>query len=495
MISARDWSWTWAGRSTPAVAHLDLEIATGERVLLLGGSGVGKSTVLAGLTGVLGGSDEGTETGNLLVGGSHPTRMRGRVGLVMQDPDSQVVLARVGDDIAFGAENMGMDPARIWPRVHECLGAVGLDVEVDRPTSRLSGGQKQRMAIAAALVMQDAGGPQVLCLDEPTANLDPAGITEVRDAIVSMLSTRPDTTLIVVEHRVEVWADLMDRVIVLGPGGVIADGPVTDVLTQMRDELLDAGVWVPGAEPPAKHRMHPTSGEPVLWAEHLDTGYQAGDPVSHDLDIAIPRAVSTVITGPNAVGKSTLALTLAGLLKPLAGSVIVADDLRPDGNYRGWLPRRMRRGFTAANPHTWASRDLLTRIGTVFQHPGHQFVERRVRDELAVGLVALGWCRAQIDTRVGELLETLHLSALAEANPFTLSGGEQRRLSVGTVLATSPSVIFLDEPTFGQDRNTWADLVALISEILDEGRTIVSVTHDAAFCEVLGDNTLCLEPR
>lgn len=495
MITARDWSWTYAGRSAPAVAHLDLEIAAGERVLLLGGSGAGKSTVLAALAGVLGGADEGTESGTLLVDGRHPTRARGQVGLVLQDPDAQVVLSHVGDDVAFGAENMAMAPHRIWSRVRECLDAVGLDVALDHPTSQLSGGQKQRMAIAAALVMQDGDGPQVLCLDEPTANLDPVGIAEVRDAVISMVSARPDTTLVVVEHRVEVWADLMDRIVVLGPDGVLADGPVAEVLTGMRDELLASGVWVPGAPIPAAPHSPGRADGMVLWSQDLDTGYQPGHPVGRHLEVGIPRGLSTVITGPNGAGKSTLALTLAGLLPPLAGSVVAAEELRPDSGERGWLPRRLRRGFVATDPHTWASRELLTRIGTVFQHPGHQFVERRVRDELAVGLIALGWHREQITARVDELLEMLHLTRLAEANPFTLSGGEQRRLSVGTVLATSPAVIFLDEPTFGQDRNTWADLVGLVAEILAEGRTIVSVTHDAAFCRVLGDNTIRLEAR
>ncbi|GAA2182982.1 ATP-binding cassette domain-containing protein [Brooklawnia cerclae] len=487
MITADDWGWRYAGRSSWAVRGASLHIADGERVLLLGASGSGKSTLLAALAGVLGGADEGTETGRLLIDGKHPSRLRGRVGLVMQDPESQVVLARVGDDVAFGCENLGMSPEQIWPRVHQALDAVNLPLSLEHPTGALSGGQKQRLAIAAALAMQPApgdpgGSTPILCLDEPTANLDPQGIREVRDAIGRVVADRR-TTLVVVEHRIDLWADLVDRIIVLGPGEVIADGPAAQVLRDQTETLLAAGVWVPGVPTGLDPRTTPASPGPVLVTEHLRTGYEASHPVSDDLRVAVPEGLSTVITGPNGAGKSTLALTLAGLLRPLGGKVIAGPSLRPTHRGRHLVP---------ADPHTWTSRDLLTRLGTVFQQPEHQFVERSVRAELAVGLRALGWDTGRAQARVDELLSVLHLEAHADANPFTLSGGEQRRLSVGTVLATSPQVIVLDEPTFGQDRNTWSDLVGLVRGILDEGRTIVSVTHDRDYLDVLGEHEISL---
>ncbi|MBI4901312.1 MAG: ABC transporter ATP-binding protein, partial [Actinobacteria bacterium] len=144
------------------------------------------------------------------------------------------------------------------------------------------------------------------------------------------------------------------------------------------------------------------------------------------------------------------------------------------------------------NPAGWRSKELLTRLGTVFQDPEHQFVAATVADELAIGLRALGHSRSDIDARVSDLLEQLHLGRLARANPFTLSGGEKRRLSVGTVLATSPAVVFLDEPTFGQDRNTWVDLVRLVTAQLDAGTSVVSVTHDADYLELLGEHHIHL---
>jgi len=485
-LVAEGWGWRHAGRSAWAVRDLSLTIGSGERVLLLGSSGSGKSTLLHAFAGVLGGSEEGDESGRLLVGGKHPTRRHGHVGLVMQDPESQVVLARVGDDVAFGCENLGVPPDEIWGRVHASLADVGLDVPLDHSTSALSGGEKQRLAIAGALAMR----AEVLLLDEPTANLDPVGVREVRETIARVVDDRR-TTLVVVEHRVDVWADLVDRVLVLAPdGGLLADGTPAEVFGAHRDELLRAGVWVPGVPLPDAIAGS-ASTSPMLSTRGLSIGYSPRHPVREGLEVVIPEATSTVITGPNGAGKTTLALTLAGLLPPLAGEVDAAELLRPPADVRVGMLRRRRR-VQPAHPHTWASRDLLARIGTVFQEPEHQFVAATVADEIAVGLRALGWEPGRIATRVDALLETLHLTSLSTTNPFTLSGGEKRRLSVGTVLATAPRVIVLDEPTFGQDRNTWIDLVGLVRQMLGEGRSVVSVTHDRAYIETLAQHHIPL---
>lgn len=494
-VTAQDWGWRHAGRRRWAVRDVSFAIEQGERVLLLGASGAGKSTLLAALAGVLGSSDEGEESGRLLIGGKHPSRVSGHVGLVQQDPESQVILAKVGDDVAFGLENLGVPRDRIWPGVRRALDEVGLDLALDHPTNQLSGGQKQRLAIAGALAMQlldeepgTTPRPSLLLLDEPTANLDPAGVLDVRDTVARVVADRRQT-LVVVEHRVEVWAGLVDRVIVLAAGGgLLADGAPEVVFTRHRDELTAAGTWVPGVPPSVAPRVRAEPGPaPILLRAHdLTIGYSSTKPVRSGLRTTIEAEVSTVITGANGAGKSTLALTLAGLLPALSGHVEAAQSLRPPGQpSRTGLFRK--RAFDPAQPITWTSRQLLTRIGTVFQEPEHQFVETTVRRELGVGLQALGWAPEQTAGRVDELLATLHLETLADANPFTLSGGEKRRLSVGTVLATSPQLIFLDEPTFGQDRATWTDLVGLVRSILDEGRTIVSVTHDENYLAVLGE--------
>lgn len=460
------------------MSEVDLSIQPGERVLLLGASGAGKSTLLSALAGVLGGEEEGDEYGELLVDGRHPALTHGVSGLVLQDPDSQTVLARVGDDVAFACENLGVPRDEIWPRVREALDDVGLDVDLDRPTSQMSGGQKQRLALAGVLAMR----PRLLLLDEPTANLDPEGVREVSEAVARSVA-RSGATLVVIEHRVAIWQDLVDRVIVLGAGGgVVADGAPADVFDDASVELDAAGVWVPGRAPahPAPALAAPGGG--ALRAEALAVGrvpFAARRPVvvADDIDVDVRFGEVVAVTGPNGAGKSTFALTLAGLLPPAAGRVRASDDLR------GGLP---------PEPIGWKSRSLLTRIGTVFQEPEHQFITARVFDELAVGPRALGMSGVDVERVVDGLLHRLRLDGLRDANPFTLSGGEKRRLSVATVLASEPRVIIMDEPTFGQDARTWEVLVGLLAGQRDAGSAVVLVTHDTELRTALGTRDVAL---
>ncbi|WP_150308566.1 ABC transporter ATP-binding protein [Planctomonas psychrotolerans] len=467
-VRARGWGWRHASRRAWSVSDLDLAIQPGERVLLLGASGAGKSTVLSALAGVLGDADEGETRGELTVDGSTPDAARGRVGLLLQDPDSQVILARVGDDVAFGCENLRVPRDEIWRRVTASLDAVGLDVPLDASTSDLSGGQKQRLALAGVLAMR----PGLLLLDEPTANLDPDGVREVRDAVARVLA-HSEATLIVVEHRVDVWRDLVDRVVVLAPrGGVLADGTPNDVLGRQGAALADSGVWVTEHAPVAPRRERGAERGGLLRAADLAVGRAAGRAIASGIALDVAAGTATAITGPNGAGKSTLGLTLAGLLPPVSGS-LTATPLLADG--------------VRTSPIRWRSRDLLTRIGTVFQDPEHQFLASTVRSELEVGPRALGLSSAEMTARVDELLARLRLDALADANPFTLSGGEKRRLSVATVLATRPRVLVLDEPTFGQDARTWRELVQLLSALVTDGSAVVSITHDEHFVRALAD--------
>ncbi|WP_029261220.1 MULTISPECIES: ABC transporter ATP-binding protein [unclassified Microbacterium] len=457
-VEARGWGWRHASRLAWALSDVSFRIDPGERVLVLGASGAGKSTLLHGLAGVLGGEEEGESAGELLVDGAPAVATRGRAGLVLQDPDSQVILARAGDDVAFGCENLGVPRAQIWPRVEAALDAVGLDVPLDHPTKALSGGQKQRLALAGMLAMR----PGLVLLDEPTANLDPAGVVEVRDAVERMLQSQP-ATLIVVEHRLEVWLPLITRVIVIGAGGVVADGAPAEVLGDQGARLAADGVWVPGHAPAAPPPPRGKPGETLLSARGLAVARVKGRPVATGIDLDVHAGQALAITGPNGAGKSTLGLTLAGLLPPAAGDLTASAVLAAGAD---------------PSPIRWASRDLLTRIGMVFQEPEHQLLAKTVRHELAVGPRALGMDEVEIAVRSDELLARLRLTHLAAANPYTLSGGEKRRLTVAAAIATRPRVLVLDEPTFGQDARTWAELVAMLAALRDEGSAIVTITHD-----------------
>nr|WP_243696055.1 ABC transporter ATP-binding protein [Labedella phragmitis] len=470
-VVASGWGWRHAGRKAWAVAELSFDIEAGERVLVLGASGAGKSTLLAGIAGLLGGDDEGETTGELRIDGVDARSARGRSGLVLQDPDAAAVFSRVGDDVAFGCENLGIEREEIWRRVRRSLDAVGLGVDLDRRTAELSGGEKQRLAIAGVLAME----PRVILLDEPTANLDPAGVLDVRDAIERTV-VREGTTLVVVEHRTEIWADLMTRVIVLDPsGGVLADGEPDAVFAQEGDRLAAAGVWVPRHPIGMPLALDAPAGAVVLEADGLAIGRPGAPVVRSAIDLSIPQGHATVVVGPNGAGKSTLALTLAGLIPEREGLLTGAPSLA---------------GRRGQRPAQWSSRELLTRIGTVFQDPEHQFITATVRDELAVGPKALGLGPAETEERVDALLAALGLGALALANPFTLSGGQKRRLSVGTVLASRPAVMVLDEPTFGQDRVSWIRLVELLRAEVAAGTTVVAVTHDAGVVAHLGESVV-----
>ncbi|MFL4475694.1 ATP-binding cassette domain-containing protein [Paeniglutamicibacter sp. MACA_103] len=487
-VSARNWGWRHADRAQPALWGLDLEIRAGERVLLAGPSGAGKSTLLYALAGVLHEDDDAYSSGELLLDGTPAAQGRGLVGLMQQDPETQVVQARVGDDVAFGAENLSVPPEEISRRIIEALDAVGLDVPPEHPTAALSGGQKQRLALAGILAM----GPGLVLLDEPTANLDPAGVLEVRDAVIRALDAT-GATLLIVEHRLEAWAPHMDRVIVLEPGGGIAhDGTPQELFGpgEVREELISAGVWVPGYTPAiGAGDERAEGGTLLLEASALAVARKRGGvPAADGLDLRLAAGEAWCVRGANGSGKSTFALTLGGLLPAAAGTVLATAELAAGSESR---------------PYHWRATELVGRIGSVFQEPEHQFVTNTVAEELAFGpkhAVKQGtrdplFTDEEIASRVESLLERLRLGHLAEANPFTLSGGEKRRLSVATVLASSPQVLILDEPTFGQDANTWRELALLLREELEGGTAIIAVTHDADFARALGAHEFVLDAR
>ena len=310
--------------------------------------------------------------------------------------------------------------------------------------------------------------------------------------------------MVLVEHRVADVLDLVDRVVVLEPGGgVVADGPPGPVFARHGTALAAAGVWVPpgdklldqageGTTPPPRrdqaisHAPTPRGDQAI--AHRLDEAAMAARvvvvrhprapaPAVRGVTAEVHAGRALAVTGANGSGKSTLALAMAGLLPAEQGSVSASA--------------RLANGL-GRDPGRWSGPQLVRRIGTVFQDPEHQFLTGSVRNELCLGPLRAGEGQRVAEARAEELLEQLRLGHVAAANPFTLSGGEQRRLSVATALATRPGLLVLDEPTFGQDRTTWTELVALLAALRDAGTAILAITHDRALVDALADDVLVM---
>jgi energy-coupling factor transport system ATP-binding protein len=377
-------------------------------------------------------------------------------------------------------------------RVTQALDFVGIGDLSDRFVFELSGGQKQKVAVASVLSMQ----PPIMFPDEPTANLDPRSSREVFDLIDRL---RQDHTIIVFDNKIDDLAAFATRVIVLGNGAVLFDGPPRTVFEQHGEELLRThGLWIPQAaeielelrrrgEPPSTifplsvdeavaqyaDRGHPTVAPPApsdASPPALGATYIQVDGLSHtygaaavtaitDLSFEIRRGERVAIVGPNGSGKTTLVKHFVGLLKPTAGTV------RVDG-------RDTRRVTT---------HELARDIGFVFQYPEHQFVTDSVEAELGFSLRVAGVADSEIADRVHEQLALFKLHGFQARHPYSLSGGEKRRLSVATMLIARPRALILDEPTYGQDRaNTESMMASLFEASADGGNelTLILVTHD-----------------
>ena len=514
-----NWGYHHASRRYFSVRGLNLTVEAGQRVLLLGASGIGKSTILEGAAGLLGSNgyerqDPGQEDGIMVdaEGGATeghvfvddvPVREAiGRVGLVLQDPDAQAVFQRLGDNVAFGPENLHVERGEIWRRVDSSLAAVGLQgLQLHRSVTHLSGGQMQRLALAGALAMR----PSVLLLDEPTANLDPDGVTQVVTAVRDVLDEFR-STMVLVEHHAEPWIDLIDRVIVLGSQTdqdtangqerhtvIMADGTPDEVFRDPNLDFARLGIWVPrrymrgecriGAIHTGSEPDYPAcegTGEPVLCTKNLAIG-RNGKAVATGIDLAFKQGQITALVGANGAGKSTLALTLAGLLEPVDGEVSASGELAA--------------GAHGVHPGDWKSIELASRISYVFQNPEHQFATGSVLDEVMLGPLRVGVEESQARERARTLLRRFGLLRYENANPYTLSGGEKRRLTVAAALASAPRVLILDEPTFGQDRCTWMQMVQLIHGLRSDGVSIIVVTHDRELVTALGARVIELQPE
>ncbi|ATG51324.1 energy-coupling factor ABC transporter ATP-binding protein [Brachybacterium vulturis] len=430
-------------------------LRAGEQVLLLGPSGCGKSTLLRALAGAIPAHQRGRVTGTLRVGDIDPIAggvlaTSAAVGFLGQDPADGVCLPQVADDVALPLESRCLPPAQIGQRVHHALAEAGIDELSERSAATLSGGQLQRAGLAAAVV----GRPRLLLLDEPTAMLDADGVAAVREAVTA--AAGGEVAVLLVEHRLDDWAGergvagLPPRTIALDASGrVLADGPTGDVLARHGATLREAGCWLPreleqqlegAAEPGPERGTSPAPGpapgpatEPLLTVRGADLGPRSR-PVLTGVDLTVRSGQLLAVVGRNGAGKSTLLGALSRLDPPRRGEV---------------------EGAAA---------------GLVFQRPEAQFVADTVGGELA----ASGAETAQ----VAAMLTRLGLDEQREASPFALSGGQQRRLSLGAMLLAERPVLLADEPGYGLDRAAAGTVLQQLREAADAGQGVVIATHD-----------------
>ncbi|KFG75783.1 ABC transporter ATP-binding protein [Streptomyces mutabilis] len=520
MIRFEDVSVTYDGATEPTVRGVDFEVPEGELVLLAGPSGVGKSTVLGAVSGLVPHFTGGTLSGRVTVAGrdtrTHkPRELADVVGTVGQDPLSHFVTDTVEDELAYGMESLGLPPDVMRRRVEEILDLLGLSDLRSRPIATLSGGQQQRVAIGSVLTPH----PEVLVLDEPTSALDPAAAEEVL-AVLQRLVHDLGTTVLMAEHRLERVIQYADQVVLLpAPGEPPLLGPPAQVMAvspvyppvvdlgrlagwsplpltirdarrraaPLRDRLADREIpdrtppAAPAASRPAPPALRPAPSRRWRRGNRMETS-AASTPYAAEVrslavrrdrvqalrhvDLTVSPGETVALMGRNGAGKSTLLSALVGLVEPSSGSVRTGD----------------------AVPHRTAPRDLVRRVGLVPQEPRDLLYADTVAAECQAAdrdaEAPPGTCRA--------LLTDLLPGVTDDTHPRDLSEGQRLTLALSVVLTARPPLLLLDEPTRGLDYAAKARLAGVLRSLAAEGHAIVLATHDVELTAELAHRVVLL---
>ena len=383
------------------------------------------------------------------------------MGMVMQNPESQFCTFTVEEELAFGMENMQVPLDKMRERIQEVLAYVGMEGYEERDLNQLSGGQKQKVAIAAILVMQ----PEILLLDEPTANLDPQSRAEIFELLIR-LAREDGKTIILVEHNLEEIAEEVDYLYTMTPQGEMSahhdSEEIRKILVCAEKEALRAI---------RTKEVKEANREVILEMQDVAFSYPDGGKILDGVNFQIKERDFLAILGENGAGKSTMLNLIFQIYRQTKGRILLRG--KPVESYR--------------------RKELYRRIGLVFQNPENQFVTNTVMDEMMFSLKKEKISQEEKEARVKEMLQRFHLENDVEKSPFVLSQGQKRRLSVATMLLTGQKMLFLDEPTYGQDFENRHELMRDMQKLNENGVTVIMITHDMTLVKEYADRVVVLK--
>ena len=443
-IKLKEVSFKYDGAKENVLENINLTVEYGETVLLSGISGEGKSTLLSIINGVIPFVNSGEFSGSVEIDGKDVTKLKisersKLIGTVLQNADEQIIYDLVNEEIAFGCENLNIASEEIDKRVERFT--TLMQIEKSAKTKTLSGGQKQRLITASTLAMEQ----KIIILDEPLANLD----THTAHILLKALRNLANSgyAVLIVEHRLDVVKNYIDKVMRIENKQLFTSTDIND---------LNSGIKT------IPHADCPLPGEVLIKGEKLL--FAAGDRnIIEGLDIEIRAGERIVLLGENGCGKTTLMRMLARLNKPSDGMLSQTITKSKKANSK------------------WFSK-----VGYVYQNPTYQLFMPTLLSEISF--------KAKSEEMAREMINAFGLSGLEQRHPQSLSEGQKRRASIAAVCASEPTVLFLDEPTVGQDYKNLCKTVETVNKINKNlGTAIVTVTHDKRCAGALADRVLIME--